>query len=130
MTYKICAECGTYTEETELEKWGEYYLCKNCVKIVTEGYGKAKDRIGIATPKSALGKQTNAAYAPDGIEFIDCKTVELKEVLEFIGHETLHYIIHKVISLKVSFDFDNLAHKRPYFGTELANGIFPEVESK
>jgi len=124
-----CNHCKNLFLKEDLVKYGRYYFCKSCVKIVEHYFGEAKDILDIAKPKLLNNNHLkNACYTPNGIKFVNFQIENFNYLLICLCHEELHRIIHKLEGLKTSYNFDNLAHKSPYVNTSLVNGIFLEEE--
>ena len=126
---KYCSYCKKSFIKDKLEKWGDYYFCESCIKLIKEYYGESRDRIDILTPKVSYSSIPNACWKPEGIELYGFRKEDFNYTLICISHETPHYVINKIEGLKASYNFDSLAHHKIY-GTPLADGIFLEGEEE
>jgi len=122
---ECCSICKKFFTKDKLEKWGDYYFCESCIKLIKMFYGKPKDRIDIVIPRISYSPFRNTGWVPEGIKLYGFKEEDFNYTLVCISHETLHYVINKIEGLRASYNFDSLAHNKIY-GTPLADGIFLE----
>ena len=103
---KKCDGCQEVFEE--LENWGIFNLCKAC----------AKRYAGLKTKKKIPDIQVETAIRSDGadgtynhrtgvIKFL--KFSSEKRLFEVINHEYLHYLLGRFVSVRTSFQYDNVS---------------------
>ncbi len=105
---KTCSDCEAMSEN--LENWGQYALCKRCVKKYRDDFPETSttDEVEIKfIPK--LSNNGAAGYHPR-LNSIIFFSVSEERTLEVINHEVMHWVLHKYRGLKTTYQYDNI-HK-------------------
>jgi hypothetical protein len=108
LKWGICQFCGDYTE---LEDWGAYKYCHECVKEqILSVYPEKPKRKRLGFQTKPPREDRSGSYDPFFVD-IEIYGDHSSELTEIIVHETLHYTIHKLEGLRITYLFDNIAHK-------------------
>lgn len=98
-----CSHCEQDFES--LENWGEFNLCVKCLKIYEALPKKPPSEISdIKIFEPALGHRASYNARTGDTKLM---TIHENDALVCINHEFIHYILHKLISIRCSYQFDN-----------------------
>ena len=113
-------------DNLEVEDFGAYYICKDCKIALVKEYSlkirKAKKRVDLTINKPNSNSSSKAYYEPLNSTIILTGEGTERESIKSISHETLHYVLHKTLSIIESYKFDGIAYKY-YYLEDIAYGV-------
>jgi DNA-directed RNA polymerase subunit RPC12/RpoP len=109
-----CSGCSRKFQKDELEEWGDYLFCKDCIcKHLKRGNPQKKDtyeiKFGEINPLMVSGYDMWGSYDVENGDLLLFVATE-NNIELLINHEFLHHIIHKLIGLKECYQFDKVDH--------------------
>jgi len=122
-----CNGCKKTFNIEDTVNYGIFRLCRKCDKYYQQ-FNKPKNEPELhvmAPPISTSAAFYNVENSNIFIVDIEDKEHEIKDIVESISHETIHYVIHKLQGIRACYGYDYYSHNPAIYSCypQIAYGV-------